>query len=175
MILAFMLTFSGVIAALICVICNLAISNRLTWSLYPVCSILFAWLVLMPLLCFEKNRMLMMLISLSIFIIPYLFALQQIIGGIQWLLPLGIPAAIASLVYCWGVWALFAKTHLNGWAAAACALLLSIPLSLIINLIASRFTGDAYVDAWDGVSVLSSLIFAMLLYAVGACRNKKRD
>ena len=40
-----MLLLTGI---MICLICNLAVFGRLTWSPIPVSSIIFAWLVLLP-------------------------------------------------------------------------------------------------------------------------------
>ena len=36
------------IGAAVCVICDLAITKRLTWSLIPISSVLLAWVVLFP-------------------------------------------------------------------------------------------------------------------------------
>ena len=33
---------------MVCIICNIAISGNLTWSLIPVSSIVFAWLIFFP-------------------------------------------------------------------------------------------------------------------------------
>ena len=64
---------------MVCIICNIAISGNLTWSLIPVSSIIFAWLIFFPGIVLRKNKIIASLISLSIFIIPYLFLLGNLI------------------------------------------------------------------------------------------------
>ena len=64
---------------MVCIICNIAISGNLTWSLIPVSSIIFAWLIFFLGIVLRKNKIIASLISLSIFIIPYLFLLGNLI------------------------------------------------------------------------------------------------
>lgn len=60
------ISFSAILllGILVCVICDVAISGALTWSWYPVSSILFAWLVCVP--------------ALDCFFVVYLFHFQEI-------------------------------------------------------------------------------------------------
>lgn len=39
-----------------CAICDVAISHAFTWSLYPISSIIFAWLVFIPIIRFGKKE-----------------------------------------------------------------------------------------------------------------------
>lgn len=52
----------------ISMICDMAISGAFTWSLYPITAISFAWLIIFPLLQFDKNKICLSLVSLSVFI-----------------------------------------------------------------------------------------------------------
>lgn len=47
------------IAVILCVICDLAISKTLTWSLISISSITFAWLILLPSIMFKKKKLLL--------------------------------------------------------------------------------------------------------------------
>ena len=168
----FVLTTLFVLASVVCIICNLAISQNLTWSLYPIACIAFTWLILMPLFHFEKKAITMSLLSLSVFIIPFLYVLERIIDREKWLLQLGIPIAIVSIIYLWSVWAVFAKTKMNRYYACGIALIAAIPLIMIVNFIVSQFTSQPYFDIWDAMSIGIIVVVAIILFWVGKFRRK---
>lgn len=64
------------IGIMVCLICNIAISGNLTWSLIPAGSIVFAWAICFPSMILGKKGIIVSLISLSVLIIPYLFLLS---------------------------------------------------------------------------------------------------
>lgn len=152
------------LAICICMICNIAISGTFTWSLYPITAISFAWLIIIPLFHFEKNKVGMSLISLSVFIIPFLLILNKIIGNAELMLPIGIPVSLIAIAYMWIVYILFSFNRVVKWSTVAISILLGIPVSLIINYIVGRFTDEPVIDVWDILScgilcVVSLVIF----------------
>lgn len=44
-----------IVGIAVCAICDMAISHTFTWSLYPISSIIFAWLVLIPMIRFGEK------------------------------------------------------------------------------------------------------------------------
>ena len=64
---------------MVCLICNIAISGNLTWSLIPVSSIVFAWVISFPSIILGKRGIIISLISLSVFIIPYLLDRKSVV------------------------------------------------------------------------------------------------
>lgn len=155
------------IAIIVCAICDLAISQSLTWSLYPIASIIFTWLVVMPLFLFKTNKIAASLIALSVFVIPFLFCIEQI-SRTTWFFSLGVPCSIASIAYLWCVFVLLKKIK-NKLYAAGFSLIITIPLTLIINLI------ESYFDVWDAMSIGIIMIVAIVLFLTGYFRNKKAD
>ncbi len=172
-ILKLLLSVAFALGIAVCVICDLAISRGLTWSLYPISSIIFAWLVIMPMLHFENNKVAMSLVSLSVFILPFLFCIERIYGTIKWVLPLGIPITAVSLIYLWIVFGLFAKTRINRFNIFGIALLMGIPMNLIMDVIVSRFTENTVLDAWDGISYGILVIVALCLFVGGFIRKRQ--
>ena len=65
---------------IVCSICDMAISGTFTWSLYPISSCLFAWLVFVPLVKYGNKGIRCSLVSFSIIIIPFLYVISKIIG-----------------------------------------------------------------------------------------------
>ncbi|MDE6896473.1 MAG: helix-turn-helix domain-containing protein, partial [Lachnospiraceae bacterium] len=57
--------FSAVLlgAVMICIICNIAVSGHLTWSLIPVSSIVFAWVILFPGLILGRRGIILSYVS----------------------------------------------------------------------------------------------------------------
>lgn len=171
-IIKFILTMLSVLAILVCVICDLAIAKALTWSLYPLVSIVFAWLVVMPLFSFKDNKITISLTSLCIFIIPFLFCIEQISRTTGWLLPLGIPISIASSVWLWLIFYLFKKME-NKWYASSVTLVMFLGLRMIINAVASRFLSEPFFDVWDVISNGIVAVVVIILFTVGSSRNRK--
>lgn len=171
--LKFIITVSFLLSIIVCIICDLAISQSLTWSLYTISSVVFAWLIIMPLVHFQKNAVAISLVSLSFFIIPFLYALQRIIGSANWMLPLGIPIAVSSIIYLWSIWVLFAKTKLNRWYSLGITLTLAIPLTVVINIIVSRFTNEPYFEVGDAMSLSLLSVVAIIAFTLGRYRRKK--
>ncbi len=89
------------IGIMVCLICNIAISGNLTWSLIPVSSIVFAWVISFPSIILGKRGILVSLISLSVFVIPYLFLLSSLIK-VKEVFSVGVAMAVASILFLWG-------------------------------------------------------------------------
>lgn len=171
-IVKFILLGSSALAILVCVICDLAISKGLTWSLYPIVSILFGCLVIVPLFHFKEHKIKLSLLTLSVFIIPFLFCIEQISGTGGWMLPLGIPVSLISIVYIWVAFLVFQKLE-NKWYASALCLVLLFCLNWGINGIVSRFTSEPFFDVWDALTTGIVAVLTVVLLAIGHSRAKK--
>ncbi len=174
-IMQFIITAAFALAVLVCVICDLAVSGGLTWSLYPILSIGYAWLIIMPLFLFQKNKILMALLSVSIFTVPFLFFLEQLGRSTYWLFPLGLPITMLSLAYFWLIYFLFRKMRNQRWLASSVAIALTAPLSILINYITSKYTGGQFLKAWDAIAVGIIVFISIIFCAIGYFRNKRAE
>lgn len=165
------ITVTCLLGIFICMICDMAISGDFTWSLYPITAISFAWLIIIPLFQFKKNKVCMSLVSLSIFIIPFLFILDKIIGGTKFMLPLGVPVSLIAIAYMWGIYILFSIKKAVKWNMASISILLGIPVSLIINYIVVKFTNQPIIDVWDIISCGILGMASIVVFFIG--RNRK--
>jgi transcriptional regulator with XRE-family HTH domain len=161
------ITVTCLLGIFICMICDMAISGAFTWSLYPITAISFAWLIIIPLFQFKKNNVCMSLISLSVFIIPFLFILNKIIGGIKFMLPMGIPISLIAIAYMWGIYILFSIKKSVKWNMAAISILLGIPVSLIINYIVAKFTKQPIINVWNILSWGIQVLVSIVLFLIG--------
>ncbi|WP_214483986.1 helix-turn-helix domain-containing protein [Bacillus sp. SM2101] len=160
-------TIACLLGIFISMICDIAISGTFTWSLYPITAIPYAWLIIIPLFQFKRYKVFISLLSLSIFIIPFLVILSNIIGGTKLMLPLGIPVALIAISYMWGIFLLFSITKANKWYMASISVLLVIPVSFLINNIIAKNLNEPIIDTWDILSLGVLGIITIILFLKG--------
>lgn len=160
------------IGIMVCLICNIAISGNLTWSLIPVSSIVFAWVISFPGIMLGKRGIIVSLISLSVFIIPYLFLLSKLIK-VKEVVSVGVVMAIVSIVFLWIIAAVF---HRIGKTRKLIALgvmfLLTIPFMFIINVMPSKMIAEPIFDIWDMLSVFILLILVFVSFICDYAKKK---
>lgn len=152
------------IGIMVCLICNIALSGNLTWSLIPVSSIVFAWVVSFPGIVLGKRGIIVSLISLSIFIVPYLFLLGSLIK-VKEVFSIGAVVAVTSIVFLWIIAAVFIRIGKERkLVALGTTFLLTIPFMIIINVILSKMIDEPVLDVWDMLSIFLLLIFAFVCF-----------
>ena len=159
---------------MVCLICDFAITGKLTWSWYPISSIFYMWLLVIPAVIWRKRGVFISLICTSLFTIPYLYALERIIGIDRIIMPIGIPVSIVSILYLWIVYVLLVKSKWSRYLSASIALILGIPLSFGINFILSKQIGEPLIDIWDIIAYFLLVLLATVIYSVGHVKNKVR-
>lgn len=166
------LNISFVIAAFVCIICDLAITGSLSWSLYPLASIAYAWLIIEPLFYFKKSKIKISLAALSIFIFPFLFCIQQISNTSGWLLPLAFPIALTGIIGFWLIYLLYTKIK-NKWFATSLCLIIILSITVITNGIANLFTNQPVIGFSELLSTVSIVAASLILFIIGCVFNKK--
>lgn len=169
----FVITFTFLLAIIVCTICDVAISHSFSWSLYPISSLVFTWFVVIPLFQFEKHRVFISLISFSIFIIPFLFILEKIIVTPKFIIPLGIPISMVSVIYLWIIYSLFTYAKISKWNTSAISILLGVPLSLLINYVVAKFTSQPIVNIWNILSFGIMIVLSVIFFYSGYFSKKK--
>lgn len=151
-------------AIMVCLICNIAISGNLTWSLIPVSSIVFAWVVCFPSIILGKRGIAVSLISLSVFIAPYLFLLSNLIK-VKNVFSIGVMMAAASILFLWIIAAVFSRIgKTRKLAALGITFLLAIPFVFIVNGMLSKVIAEPVLDVWDMLTVFILLISAFVAF-----------
>lgn len=156
-----------------CSICDMAISHGFTWSLYPISTSIFVWLISIPVIKFGKKGIMYSLISLSVFIIPFILVLNAIIEGKTLLVPIGIRMSLIAVVFLWLVYLIFRFLKNRILVATAISLLLIIPLCLIINVSLSIFISEPFIDIWDMIAFGTVIIGAVILLIIESVRKKR--
>ncbi len=161
--------FIGIIA---CLICDVAISGNVTWSFIPISSIIFAWVISFPSIILGKRGIVVSLLSLSIFIVPYLFLLSRFIK-VKEVFSIGTVMAIVSIIFFWLIFIIFTRIGKERKLAALGAVfLLAIPFILIINILLSRMLNEPFSDIWNMLSIFVLLIVAFILFICDYAKKK---
>lgn len=137
------------VAFIVCAICDYSISQRLSWSLYPISSMFFAWIVIFPLIRLPKNGVMVSLISLSLFIIPFLYVIDRLVKTSKYILPIGIRASIISICFLWIIYGLFKFFQNRKLLALGIAFILGSVTCLLINGVVSKILLEPNIDIWD--------------------------
>lgn len=159
------------IGLIVCAICDIAISGNLTWSLIPISSIIFAWVVLFPVMILGKKGFLGSLISISIFIIPYLYILSDLIN-VKAVFSIGVIMSLISIVYIWIIFGIFNHSKMRKLFAIGLIFLSSIPFMILVNVILSRLISEPIIDVWDILSVFIMLTVAFAFFICDYAKNK---
>ena len=154
-----MLFLTGI---MICLICNLAVSGRLTWSPIPVSSIIFAWLVLLPGTLFGKKGIVMSCASLSVFLIPYLFLLSRLVE-VKQVFSVGVRIGAVSVLFLWVMVIIFGRVR-GKPAALGIAFLTAVPFVLGVNIVLSKMIGEPIFDVWDLLAVSVLLLLSAVSF-----------
>ncbi len=161
------------VGIMVCLICNIAISGNLTWSLIPVSSIVFAWAILFPSIILGKRGIIVSLISLSVFIIPYLFLLSSLIK-VKKVFSVGAVMAVASIVFLWIIVVIFRRIGKEKkLVALGITFLLAIPFVFIVNIMLAKMIAESIFDVWDMVSIFILLILAFVSFICDYAKKKE--
>ena len=160
------------IGLMVCAICDITISGNLTWSLIPISSIIFTWVVSFPIIILGKKGIIGSLISISIFVIPYLYILSDLIKA-KAVFSIGAIMALISLVYIWFIFWIFNRLKTRKLFATGIIFLLAIPCVLLVNIILSRIVSEPIIDIWDILSIFILLIFSFAFFVGDYAKNRR--
>ena len=152
------------IGMLVSMVCDLSISGRLTWSLFPALSILLVWLGFFPIVLHGKEGMSSGLLSLSLSLLPFLYGLDRLIQGHASILPAGGRMAVIGAAFLWIVFALFRFWRNRKLLAVAVSCLAAIPGCAAVNLTLSGILGCPVLDRWDLLSFLVLIALSALFF-----------
>lgn len=159
----YVLTLMCLAAAIVCVICDYAITKTLTWSLIVLLALVAGWLISIPFFRAESKIIKKILIIIGIIAIPFLAGISAVLK-LPVILSMGSSIAGVSIVAAWGIYGVFVKYQKRIFLAVALSLLILIPLVCGITHITTYFVKSVSVDF---VSDLLHIIVTLLLS--GAC------
>jgi len=154
-------------------IVNTAISGVLTWALIPISAIVFAWLVCFPAIKFGAKGIFGSFITLSLFIVPFLYVLSSLIENNGLILAIGIRISAISIAFLWIVFGILKRLKTRKLIGFAISLAFAIPLSFIINFTISRIIGGPRFDIWSILGSLISVMIVIILVTIDSAARKR--
>lgn len=171
--ISILVTVLSLIAILVCIICDLTIFGKFTWSVITTSSIIFVWLVLIPMIKLGRKGINRSLAILSVLIIPYLYVLSISIKE-NMIFTIGVAMSIIAIIYVWCIFWIFKRLQKRKIKAIGIILLLSIPFYLIANIILSKKILEPIIDIWDILSMFIIIIFASILFIYNYINHKEQ-
>ena len=172
-IISILFSVTFLVGIMVCLICNIAISGNLTWSLIPVSSIVFAWVISFPGIILGKRGIIVSILSLSVFIVPYLFLLSRLIK-VKEVFSVGAVMAGVSIVFLWIIVAVLYGIGKTGkLIALGIIFLLTIPFIFSLNAMLSQMMAEPVFDVWDMLSVFILLILAFASFICDYAKKKR--
>lgn len=166
------LSASFLIAIIVCLICDYFISGNLSWSLIVIVSLVFSMLILFTLLTTKEKLIKKTLITLSVFIIPYLALLSFILKQ-PLVFYLGSCISVITATALWLSYIAFVKLPRRKYLAIGISFLMIIPLNLLINNLTQYFISDASFNQSDNIlnsSITVSL--AIFCFCIDYIKNR---
>ena len=171
-IISILFSVTLLVGIMVCLICNIAISGNLTWSLIPVSSIVFAWVISFPSILLGKRGIIVSVILLSVFIIPYLILLSSLIK-VKEVFSVGAVMAVASIAFLWIIVASFSRMGKEKkLIALGITFLSAIPFVLIVNVVLSKMIAESIFDVWDMLTIFILLILAFVSFICDYAKKK---
>ena len=152
------------IAILVLAAVNLFESRRLSWSLYPIASIMLLWIEGAALLVLKEKPILRVFLS-ALAPLLFLVALGFITKNPRWALGLAVPIAVLAESLTGAVFFAISKSKQKGLNLIAYVLVAIATLCIGLEIFIDLFSRGAVFFDWSPICAMSLLpIAAFLLY-----------
>ena len=163
------------LAAIVCLICNFAVSGELSWSRIVLASLIAAWGILTPLFRAQKKRICKSLLALSLMIFPYL-AVLNVLLQVPLLRTMGMCIAVAALLGIWGLYGIL--THIwsrKKYFALSLICFLMFAEEYGINLIIDGYIKRTHIEqSFNQLNALIILILAVSFLGISYFRERRK-
>lgn len=159
------------IALGVCGLVDYALNSTLTWSYIPMLSILFGYIVLLPLAA-NKHKIALFLFTVTITILPYLYFLEKVVPIKGWFNSIAIPVTIIGLVGVWATYLICQQLKINNWYKAAILIFMWAGIiSPMINHVTDKLP---YISFQNFTNVFSSSVVAIICIICGYIKSSRR-
>jgi len=181
------LAISLFVAIFVCVIVNIAVDHRLSWSYIVISSCVLGGCLLIPPLLINKKGFLISLSFLTILIMPFLASLQYIIKAEayagtepqEWLWSLAFPVSLTWLLFAWLMVIVYRVKKFNWWFIGGIVALLCIPAQAITNTVIDEYVytlnGQVIQDYSTEATIIVLIAIFGICFVFGLMRNNKKQ
>ena len=151
-------------------IVDLATSGTFSWSLIPISSSIFAWIVLIPTARLGARGIVWSLAAVSVLVLPFLYVLDFIIGNLvesnTMLFSVGALVAPLLIGFAWFAYFLLKKFRTRILLGIAILVLLSSPVNYFTNMIISNRLNEPFEGLALILNTFIPVIIAAILFAI---------
>ncbi len=166
--------FSAVllVGVTVCIICDLAVGGKLTWSAIPILSVLLVWAVCIPTVIMGKKGLAVSMGTFSALIIPFLYLLSRFLR-VWTIFSMGSVVAGVAVIFIWILAALFKRIGKDRifvfWGVT---FLLLIIFEFIMNIVVSWMLLELTFNLWDMLSVFVLFILTFICFLCDYAKRK---
>ncbi|HEY9054300.1 MAG TPA: DUF6320 domain-containing protein [Rectinemataceae bacterium] len=156
---------------------NLIVSGRISWSLYPISTFAFIWVVATSFLVVRKAPRLR--IALAALDLPlYLLALGAFVGDSSWAWKLAVPIALFAELVALCVGLIVRASRRKGLNVLSYCLVGAALVCLGVEILVDLYMGGGIRLAWSAITALALVPIASFLlylhYRVATSTNLRR-
>lgn len=163
-------------AIVACVIVDVAVNRRLTWSWIVVASVVAGWAVVMPLQPFTRGRVLISTLILTVATPALLAVIQTSIGVPQdtfW--AIAWPVTLLGAVGLWLLVLLWFFTRIGWFYKIALTLALAAVGNFVISGTVARILAEHFPNTNTYVNALSTGFAAVVIAIIGVTLKRRRQ
>ena len=151
-------------------IVDLATSGTFSWSLIPISSSIFAWIVLIPTARLGARGIVWSLVAVSVLVLPFLYVLDFTIGNLiefnTMLFSVGAVVAPLLIGFAWFAYLLLKKLRARMLLGIAILVLLSSPVNYFTNVIISNRLNEPFEGLTLILNTFIPVIIAAILFVI---------
>ncbi|MEI5994321.1 helix-turn-helix domain-containing protein [Candidatus Enterococcus mansonii] len=155
------------VSSVICLIIDVSINMRLSWSLVVVSSCIFGASLMSVMRYAQKEKLIKFGLTLSVLVMPLLFTIQKSVSVTNWFSYFGISISLISLGIFWALLLLWRFTTIKLWGLMTIAAVLSIGGNYLILVLTGEVTSMADVSTRFITSGLAGSIWAFVSILFG--------
>lgn len=159
---------------IICPICNLIISSKLTWSVYVIASVILGWFYIVPPIILKHNTVVKCALIYYISTEIYLYYVNIITTpDNNWFAEIALPilSYIMVSVLIFSVLARFFNIRITTYISLG--LILAAFISVFIEYILIRYNNTLYNFVWSVPVVISCVSLALLILVISKMTKLK--
>jgi hypothetical protein len=169
----FILSILLMILSLVCLIINYSIQNSISWALYPVGGLIVIWATTIPILIFEKYKVLGSLTGLTLTLIPFLFLIEYLAPIKGWFVPLALPISILSLLALGASLFALVNKQINKFYSVGITIFL---FGIIVNIgvaviIYNHLDENIIFDIYRITTISIALLLSLILFIMGYSKS----
>lgn len=170
-----LLLLTMMLPAALCLVVNLLLEGRVTWSAYPSSALTILFLaVLVPIMA-NRYKLRWSIFIDSILLALYIYICEQLSETPGWFFPIALPTIALLCALALLFTTLYTNKKMGKLSAASAAFLSTGLLCTLLNILLSLFnTGAASLD-WAIFVLAPCLFIAALLLFIGHCRPLKEE